>query len=372
MRAWDPPPQEGVKEREEAGAPASRPVSRPPEIRRPWRRLVADLVRAGIDLHPRRPGERRSPTAEPAAHLGEEAGEANGRPLLGIVGAGAVGTALGVAFHRAGWPVVAVASRDPRRRERFQSLVPGVRAFADPQPLVDEVDVVILTVPDDAIRLVAGALRLYAGQAVVHTSGLLGSEVLAPAMAAGTRAGSFHPLVAFADLERAVAALRGATIAVEGDDDLVPLLAEMAEALGAVPVRLPPGAKPAYHAAAVLAAGGLVALLDAVVELGRAVGLDETGALAVYGRLAEQTLANARALGVRAALTGPVIRGDVGTLRAHLAALAERASGVLPLYRAAAEREIAIALERGAIDDEVAARLRSVLAPARAERPEEG
>ena len=155
---------------------------------------------------------------------------------------------------------------------------------------------------------------MYGGQAMVHTSGALGAEVLAPAMAAGTQIGAFHPLVAFADTERAVAALHGATVAIEGDDQLAAMLAEMAEAIGATPVRLAPGSKAAYHAAAVLAAGGFVALLDAIAELGRVAGLDEAGSLAIYGPLIEGTLGNARALGIRAALTGPMTRGDVGTL----------------------------------------------------------
>ena len=80
-----------------------------------------------------------------------------------------------------------------------------------------------------------------------------------------------------------------------------------------------PGSKAAYHAAAVLAAGGVIALLDAIAELGRVAGLDEAGSLAIYGPLIEGTLGNARALGIRAALTGPMTRGDVGTLEAHLA-----------------------------------------------------
>src|SRR5664279_285404 len=117
-------------------------------------------------------------------------------------------------------------------------------------------------------------------------------------MAAGTQIGSFHPLVAFADTERAVAALHGATVAAEGDDQLVGLLAEMAQAIGATAVRLAPGSKSAYHAAAVPAAGGFDALLDEIAELGRVAGLDEAGSLAIYGPLIEQTLGNARALGI--------------------------------------------------------------------------
>lgn len=297
----------------------------------------------------------------PHAHPHRRSGQGE-PPRIGIVGAGAVGTALGTALHRAGWPVVAVASRDAARRERFRSLVPGARGFAEAPAILDEVELLILAVPDDVIERLAGELRLYGGQALVHTSGVLGAEVLEPARAAGTQLGAFHPLVAFADMERAIAAFHGATIAVEGDDQLIAHLADMAEALGATAVRLAPGSKAAYHAAAVLAAGGFVALLDAIAELGAAAGLDEQGSLAVYGGLIEQTLGNARALGIRAALTGPMTRGDVGTLARHLEALARLAPAALPLYRAAAEREIALAESRGSLAPEAAESMRRLLA----------
>jgi predicted short-subunit dehydrogenase-like oxidoreductase (DUF2520 family) len=307
------------------------------------------------------PGPSAHDAAEhPHPHQRSGPGE---KPYLGIVGAGPVGTALGVAFARAGWPVHAVASRDPDRRARFVRLVGGpVRSFADAAALLDEVELIFLCVPDDAVATLAGRLRLYAGQALVHTSGALGAEALAPAMAAGTQAGAFHPLVSFADVDRSVAAIDGATVVVEGDDQLVDLLARMAEAIGAVPVRLRPGTKAAYHAAAVLSAGGLVAMLDAIAELGRVAGLDEGASLDVYGRLIEQTLANARSLGIRESLTGPVPRGDVGTLARHLEALARHAPDALPLYRAMAGREIDLALDRGSIDPSTAERLRSALA----------
>jgi predicted short-subunit dehydrogenase-like oxidoreductase (DUF2520 family) len=327
--------------------------------------VLAELQARGIDLDPL-PDDHHRPGGETHAsdhvHPHHRDGP-DGRPSIGIVGAGAVGTALGVAFARAGWPVVAVASRDAARRDRFRELVgTGVRGFAEAPAVLDEAELVFLAVPDDVLPALAGDLRLYSGQALVHTSGALGSEVLEPAMAAGTQIGAFHPLVSFADLERSVAALRGATVAIEGDDDLADLLGRLAESVGAEPVRLAPGTKPAYHAAAVLAAGGFVALLDAIAELGRVVGLDEAGSLAVFGRLTEQTMANARAIGIRAALTGPMTRGDVGTLRRHLETLAASAPAVLPLYRAAAEREIDLALARGAIAPEIAGRLRAALA----------
>jgi predicted short-subunit dehydrogenase-like oxidoreductase (DUF2520 family) len=387
MRAWD------ERDRRRGGP------DDPDELRHVDPADLADVRAAGIDLDPPRPGPSRGAGDErdlPAEGTAGEPGgattpaEASERrtdaghdhpdglphdhghphrhsapdepPLTGIVGAGAVGTALGVALTRAGWPIAAIASRDPARRERFRGLVPGTRAFAEANALLDEVELIILAIPDDAIAPLAESIRLYSGQAIVHTSGLLGAEVLQPLMAAGTQVGGFHPLVAFADTERAVEALHGATIAVEGDDQLVGLLAQMAEALGATPVRLPPGAKAAYHAAAVLAAGGVVALLDAIAELGRVAGLDEAGALAIYGPLIRQTLGNASAVGIRNALTGPMTRGDVGTLDRHLAELREHAPDVLDVYRALARRELVLAEQRGALTTEAAERVRSSLA----------
>jgi len=314
-----------------------------------------------VESYPESPHDHDASLPHAHPHRRSGPGES---PLIGIVGAGAVGTALGAALYRAGWPVVAVASRDAARRERFRSLVPGARGFAEAPAILDEVELVVLAVPDDAIPQLAGELRLYGGQALVHTSGVLGAEVLEPARAAGTQLGAFHPLVAFADTERAIAAFHGATIAVEGDDQLIAHLADMAEAIGATAVRLAPGSKAAYHAAAVLAAGGFVALLDAIAELGAAAGLDEAGSLAVYGGLIEQALGNARALGIRAALTGPMTRGDVGTLARHLEALARLAPAALPLYRAAAEREIALAEARGSLAPEAAESMRRLLAMA--------
>ncbi len=370
MRPWgDLPGDDPEREaREQAEEEARRRAEREATLR--------ELEAAGIDLDPTPPGGAASGApgeghshghlhddhdAHPHQHPHSRSAPGE-KPVIGIVGAGAVGTALGVALSRAGWPIHAVASRDPGRRERFGRLVGVTRSFADAQSLVEEVELIILSVPDDALAGLAGSIRLYGGQALIHTSGALGAEVLAPAMAAGTQVGSFHPLVAFADTERAVAALRGATVAIEGDDQLLALLADMAEAVGAQPVRLAPGSKSAYHAAAVLAAGGFVALLDAIAELGRVAGLDEQGSLAIYAPLIEGTLGNARALGIRAALTGPITRGDAGTLRAHLAVLAAHAPGVLPLYRAAADREIDLAEGRGALAPAAADELRASLA----------
>ncbi len=349
MRAWD---EADDAVRRQADARAEEDAAR-----------LAELEAHGINLDPASGDAGLDDEAAPGEGHGHKASD--GHPVIGIVGAGHVGTALGVALHRAGWPIGAVASRDAGRRETFRSLVPGVRGFAEAAALVDDVELVILAVPDDVVAALAATLRLYSGQAIVHTSGLLGPEVLQAALAAGTQAGAFHPLVAFADLERAIEALQGATIAIEGDDELAAHLADMAEAVGGVPVRLAPGSKTAYHAAAVLAAGGVTALLDTIRELAALAGMDEEGALRVYLPLLEQTLGNARALGVAGALTGPATRGDAGTVAAHLDALARSAPAAGPVYAALMARQVDLAEQRGALSPERAQLLRTALASTR-------
>jgi len=284
-----------------------------------------------------------------------------GHPRIGFVGAGRVSGALGAAFARAGWPVAAVATRSEANAARFRELVPNTHHAPTVASLADEVDLIFVTVPDDAIPDVAAQLRLYAGQAAVHTSGALDASALEPARAAGTQLGSFHPMVAFANQEAAVRSLPEATIAVEGDEELVALLARLATDIGAQPVRLPPTGKTAYHAAAVLAGGGVIGLLDGVAEVARGAGLDEAGALAIYVPLIRQALTNAESMGIGEALTGPFVRGDVGTVRNHLAAMSRLAPGALEMYRATARRELQLAVARGAIDEDQAAPLRALL-----------
>jgi predicted short-subunit dehydrogenase-like oxidoreductase (DUF2520 family) len=114
-----------------------------------------------------------------------------------------------------------------------------------------------------------------------------------------------------------------------------------------------------------MAAGGVVALVDVIRELAAATGLDEDGALRIYLPLLEQTVANARALGIARSLTGPAARGDVGTIGLHLDAIDAAAPGAAAVYRALLVRDVVIAERRGSLSPEAAQRLRTALAAAR-------
>jgi predicted short-subunit dehydrogenase-like oxidoreductase (DUF2520 family) len=247
------------------------------------------------------------------------------------------------------------------RREK--PVPPGIKLTAGgPPPWLGQAGIVVLAVADDALAAcvadLARAAAIVPGQVVLHLSGALTSEVLAPLGALGARAGSMHPLVAFAS-EPALAArqFRGATFALEGDLGAVALADAIVRRLGGSPVTLAPELKPLYHAGAVFASNYLVTLVAVAARLLGDAGLAEEEALAALAPLARATLENLEAVGPVAALTGPVARGDIATVRRHLMAL-ERADA--ELYRAAGRETLRLARQAG-LSEEKAARLEELL-----------
>jgi predicted short-subunit dehydrogenase-like oxidoreductase (DUF2520 family) len=276
-------------------------------------------------------------------------------PRLGFVGAGRLANALAPALARAGYPVVAVANRTPEAAHRLAKLIAtasrdfaaahrlpdgadgtepglaqsGCSGLASAQAVADAADVVFLTVPDGSIRHLAGGVQWRPGAAIVHCSGAAGLELLTAAVHGGTEIGSFHPLQTFAQRN---ATLAGVTVAIQGSNSLLPILEGMATALGCRPMRMPAGLEPTYHASAALAGNYLVTLLAQAARLWQPLGCSEEDALVALLPLARTVLTNLERLGSRQALTGPIARGDVGTVRRHLQALTEHAPDLIPLY----------------------------------------
>ena len=264
------------------------------------------------------------------------------RPTVGFIGAGALGTTLAVALSSVGWKVNAVASRSYASALRLARLIPGCTAQVEPQAVVDRCRIVFLTVPDDVITHMASSLAWPTDRGVVHCSGAGTTELLSPAATVGALSGSFHPLQTFTSLPTdkdasvlpavAQARLEGVTFAVEGKGWLREALDAMASDLSGRTIEVEPADRPLYHASAVMSCGALVALLRSAAALWQKMGVDDETALQAIIPLARATLENAAALGPEAAVTGPIVRGDVATLRRHLAALQVRAPEVLPLY----------------------------------------
>jgi predicted short-subunit dehydrogenase-like oxidoreductase (DUF2520 family) len=292
---------------------------------------------------------------------------------VAIVGAGVLGTALGILLARAGYTVVAVSSRTRRSSEIAVGLIGQGEVIGDPGMAAMGADVVLLAVPDRAIPSVAiqvasgGALRR--GAVVAHLAGGLPAQVLAGVVAAGGTRGSLHPLQSFADVDVAVRLIPETFFFLEGDPEAVEVLRSLVIALEGRPVSLPAGSKAVYHAGASVASNFLVALMDFARELLVRSGVPPDVALPALLPLAKGTLANLEAVGLPKALTGPIARGDIGTVRSHVRSLGELPGDLIRIYRALGRRTVQVAVAKGTLARERADGILAALAEGEVDLP---
>jgi len=280
---------------------------------------------------------------------------------LGFIGAGTVGTALARRLSERGYPVVAVFSRTPASAERLARAVGGCRAVESGQAVADAADLVFITTPDDAIGKVAASIRWRSGQSVVHCSGADSVDTLEPARKLGANVGAFHPLQTFANVEQAISNIPGSTFALEAEGPLLNTLRDMAASVDGHSIQLRAGAKVLYHAAAVIACNYLVTLVKLATDLWQSFGVAPEEATRALLPLLRGTTANIDRVGIPQCLTGPIARGDTGTIRKHLEALERAAPSVLPTYREMGRQTVPVALAKGRIDQEQAAGLLALL-----------
>ena len=264
------------------------------------------------------------------------------RPAIAFIGAGRVAGMLARAFAALGYPVPAVASRSPESAQRVASLVPGCRAVSA-QDAAAAAEVVFVTTSDGAIGDVAASVAWRAGQGVVHCSGALTCEPLAPARHAGASVGSWHPFQTFGG----ETSLEGVTFGIEAEGEMLAFLERLASEVGGYSLRVPAEARALYHAASVLSCGYLTTLLGEARMLWTRAGLPPEQALRAMAPLARATLSNVERIGAAPALTGPTSRGDTGTVRLHLDAVRDAAPELLPLYREISLRSVELAREAG-------------------------
>jgi predicted short-subunit dehydrogenase-like oxidoreductase (DUF2520 family) len=282
---------------------------------------------------------------------------------LSIIGAGQAGRGLGLAFRAAGAEIECVFSRRAARARETARALGAARSSDDLKDAARGAGLVIVAVPDAAIEAVAASLEPDAGAVVAHTCGAAGAEAVAAVRRHGAFAGAMHPLRSFADPERAARGFEGTACAIDGDPPARERLREAVALLRGVPLEVRDGGKPLYHAGAVFASNYLVAALEAALRLFEAAGVPRRDAAAPLAALAEGTLANVRAIGVPAALSGPVERGDDGTVRRHLEALGRHAPGLVPAYEALGRLACEVAAAKGSLDASAAERMRAALAP---------
>ena len=287
-----------------------------------------------------------------------------GRLGVGIIGMGHVGPVLGSALRAAGHSLVGVSASSESARERADAMLPGVPVLEVPD-LVRRSEMVLLTVPDDQLApLVSGLADLgawEAGQLVVHTSGAHGVAVLEPARRRGAIPLAVHPAMTFTGTTLDVARLEGTPFAVTAPAPVLPIAQALVVEMGGEPVVVDEDARVLYHAGLAHASNHLVTLVSQAGRVLAEAGIEDPGA---YLRpLLEAALDRALRDG-EAGLSGPVERGDAGTVRRHMSALlsARDLSDVADTYAHLARATVEMLERSGRISPRAATEVRAALA----------
>jgi predicted short-subunit dehydrogenase-like oxidoreductase (DUF2520 family) len=243
---------------------------------------------------------------------------------LAIIGAGRVGRALGRLLREQGWKIGAVITCSEASARRAVRFIGAGEAHAAISRQILASRVILVTTPDDKVRDVAGELaRIGAeelrGKVVLHTSGALDASALGLLREHGAAVGSIHPMQSFSGV--GTPPLEGKMFAMEGDAGAVRCARQIVRALGGAPVQIEGAKKPIYHAAGAMAAGHVLAVMEAATSLLTSIGMTRGMAARALLPLTRQVLENFEALGARAAWTGPLSRGDYKVVATHAAAL---------------------------------------------------
>jgi predicted short-subunit dehydrogenase-like oxidoreductase (DUF2520 family) len=282
-------------------------------------------------------------------------------PTIGFIGAGTTGTALAVRLAQHGYRIIAVSSRSLTAAEKLAGRVSGCQVYNGAQKVADIAQLVFITTPDDTISKVAAEVQWHNGQSVVHCSGAHSIDILESAKQRGANIGCFHPLQTFASVDQAIENIPGSTFAIEAEEPLASTLKEIANTLEGDWVTLKAGDKVLYHAAAVFACNYLVTLVKLATDLWQTFGVSPAQATKALMPLLRGTLSNIENVGLPNCLTGPIARGDLGTISRHLESLERQAPPLLNIYKELGRQTIPISLAKGKIDLQSAEELQALL-----------
>lgn len=281
---------------------------------------------------------------------------------IGIIGAGRVGCSLSFALSERGLPS-GMYSRNPVSAE-FAAQIPCCSVFDNLTRLVESSDTVFITVPDSSIRAVASSIaqscgvRGLSGKVFLHCSGALSSEVLECIRNAGGKTGSLHPIQTFPDRKTSRENMFGIYFGFEGSIEAEAASKEIVDLLDGIILKVDEGTKSLYHAAACVLSNYMVTLSHIAARMLECAGIERETGIKAFAPLMQSTLGNINKLGSAEALTGPISRGDSGTISAHLEALERQLPDELELYKSLGRATVVLALEKGTINEEVALELR--------------
>ncbi len=286
------------------------------------------------------------------------------RDPIAIIGLGKVGTAVGYLLRNAGYEIVAVADPSPEALDRGVGYTGGI-ACKSPLQAARSSRSIFITTPDDIIHTVCAEIARGGGFApgmrVVHMSGAGGLGLLAPARNSGAQIGTIHPLQSFAEIEGVIETIPGSTFSITAEGEIRDWAVRIVRDLGGTSFFVADRDKPLYHAAACMASNYLVTLMNLVKEIYGNLGMEEGDAIRSFWPLVRGTIRNIEERGTEQSLTGPIARGDIGTIQGHLKALDEKMPHLLDLYREMGLFTVDIALGNKTLSTGKAEELTSLL-----------
>ncbi len=256
---------------------------------------------------------------------------------IAIIGAGRVGSALAEALNEKGYRIVAIIDRDLSLAEKFRTQI-QVEICSDSISKLIPVDLIFISVPDDSIGTVVNELKVEFEKKnlsgfVFHTSGALTSDIFKPIQKHGISTASFHPIQTFFGEKRDYRKFENIYVGIEGEKKAILVAKKIVNHLGAKPLLIPKEFKPQYHLACTITSNYLNTLLFVVVDLLKEINYSEKETLETLFPLISTTLENIKENGLNKALTGPIARGDVGTVEKHLSILLKNFSEYISLYQ---------------------------------------
>lgn len=283
---------------------------------------------------------------------------------VAIIGAGRVGSSVGFLLKKSGYVVASVASRTMASAEAAAAFIGAGEPATDAARAAANAAVVLITTPDRVIRetceKIAGAVK--PGAIVIHMSGAHALNLLDSVKARGAHRAVIHPLQSLASREQGVKNLPGSFFRVEADPEALETAKDIVKTLGGLELVMPRWSSDQesaalYHAGAVVVSNFFVALVDYGLKFYQALGADKKEALKAVLPLIRGTLHNIETLGTPDALTGPIMRGDVRTVRDHLQAMEIRTPELAGLYKALARQTVSVARDKGSISQDTSEEL---------------